>query len=530
MPIMMLLVVIVPVFFLTMIIFFMLRYRRCPSDQILVVYGKVAGANKSAKCIHGGGTMVWPLFQDYEYLYLTPMTIGIPLTGALSKQNIRVNVPSSFTVQVSPDENIMGNAAICLLGQSQEQIEDMARNIIFGQLRLTVASLTIEEINQNRDHFLQVISSNVEPELNKIGLQLINVNVTDITDEADYIASIGKKAAAEAINRAKIDVATQEKVGSIGEAEANKDKDIQVAQNKAEAEKGIKEAEASQRCYVADQESKAVIGEATATKNKDIQVAQNKAEAEKGMKEAEASQRCYVAEQESKAITGENNAKAAIAQSNAELQVVEAEAYRKAEVAKREAEIIIQKAQYEAEKQRLNAKEIAQQEIDKQKLIIDASAIAEKTREEARGEADATLLKYRAEAEGQQALLEGKAAGYRRLVESAGDDASLAATLLMIEKLQDIVSLQTEAIRNIKIDKVTVWDGGNGKGADGKTSTADFLSGMVKSLPPLHDVAQMAGLQLPEYLGKVPNVDSVAASVAKAEAATKNAAKVATTK
>lgn len=486
MPIMMLLVVIVPVFFLTMIIFFMLRYRRCPSDQILVVYGKVAGANKSAKCIHGGGTMVWPLFQDYEYLYLTPMTIGIPLTGALSKQNIRVNVPSSFTVQVSPDENIMGNAAICLLGQSQEQIEDMARNIIFGQLRLTVASLTIEEINQNRDHFLQVISSNVEPELNKIGLQLINVNVTDITDEADYIASIGKKAAAEAINRAKIDVATQEKVGSIGEAEANKDKDIQVAQNKAEAEKG--------------------------------------------MKEAEASQRCYVAEQESKAITGENNAKAAIAQSNAELQVVEAEAYRKAEVAKREAEIIIQKAQYEAEKQRLNAEEIAQQEIDKQKLIIDASAIAEKTREEARGEADATLLKYRAEAEGQQALLEGKAAGYRRLVESAGDDASLAATLLMIEKLQDIVSLQTEAIRNIKIDKVTVWDGGNGKGADGKTSTADFLSGMVKSLPPLHDVAQMAGLQLPEYLGKVPNVDSVAASVAKAEAATKNAAKVATTK
>ena len=486
MPIMMLLVVIVPVFFLTMIIFFMLRYRRRPSDQILVVYGKVAGANKSARCIHGGGTMVWPLFQDYEYLYLTPMTIGIPLTGALSKQNIRVNVPSSFTVQVSPDENIMGNAAICLLGQSQEQIEDMARNIIFGQLRLTVASLTIEEINQNRDHFLQVISSNVEPELNKIGLQLINVNVTDITDEADYIASIGKKAAAEAINRAKIDVATQEKVGSIGEAEANKEKDIQVAQNKAEAEKGIKEAEASQRCYVA--------------------------------------------EQESKAITGENIAKAAIARSNAELQVVEAEAYRKAEVAKREAEIIIQKAQYEAEKQRLNAEEIAQQENDKQKLIIDASAIAEKTREEARGEADATLLKYRAEAEGQQALLEGKAAGYRRLVESAGDDASLAATLLMIEKLQDIVSLQTEAIRNIKIDKVTVWDGGNGKGADGKTSTADFLSGMVKSLPPLHDVAQMAGLQLPEYLGKVPNVDSVAASVAKAEAATKNAAKVATTK
>ncbi|MGN1394388.1 MAG: flotillin family protein [Succinivibrionaceae bacterium] len=448
----------------SIIVFFVNRYRKCPSDKILVIYGMVGGG-RSSKCLHGGGAFVWPLIQDYEYMNLTPLTINIPLTGALSQQNIRINVPSSFTVQISPDEGVMGNAAVCLLGLSTEEIEDMAKNIIIGQLRLTVASLTIEEINKDRENFQSKIMANVEPELNKIGLKLVNVNITDITDEADYIASIGKKAAAEAVNKAKIDVALQEKIGSIGQSEANRDKDIQVAKNEAEAQKGKKLAEADQRCYVADQESVA--------------------------------------------IKGENQAKQAIALSNADLKVIEAEAYQKAEVANRQAEVEIQKAQYNVEKQRLNAEQIAQQEIDKQKIIIDAEAVAEKARQEAKGEADAILFKYKAEAEGQKALLEAKASGYERLVKSAGQDVHSAATLLMIEKLQEIVALQTEAIKNIKIDKVTVWDRGAEGDKNGKTSTADFLSGMVKSLPPLHDVAKMAGLNLPEYLGKIQGVQDI---------------------
>lgn len=448
----------------SLLIFFVNRYRKCPSDQILVVYGMIGGG-RSSKCLHGGGTFVWPVIQNYEYMSLTPMTINIPLTGALSQQNIRINVPSSFTVQISPDEGVISNAADCLLHLNIEAIEDMAKNIITGQLRLTVASLTIEEINGDRENFQSKIMSNVEPELNKIGLKLVNVNITDITDEADYIASIGKKAAAEAVNKAKIDVALQEKEGSIGQSEANRDKDIQVAKNSAEAQKGIKAAESDQRCYVAEQESQAIIGE--------------------------------------------NTAKQTIAKSNADLKVIEAEAFKKSEVAQREAEVEIQKAQYNAEKQRLNAQQIAQQEIDKQKIIIEAEACAEKARQEAKGEADAILLKYNAEAEGQKALLEAKAIGYRDLIKSAGDDVNSAATLLMIEKLNQIVELQTEAIKNIKIEKVTVWDSGaKGDGDQNKTSTADFMSGIIKSLPPLHDVAKMAGLNLPEYLGNVSSVET----------------------
>ncbi len=436
------------------LVFLASRYKRCPSDQILVIYGKV-GAGQSANCIHGGGTLVWPLIQDYAYLSLTPHTLSIPLKNALSQQNIRIDVPSTFTVGISTQPSIMQNAAERLLGLAPEQIEDMAREIIFGQLRLTVASLTIEQINQDRESFLESIRKNVEPELNKIGLYLINVNITDITDESDYIQSLGKKAASEAINRAKIDVANQDKLGAIGEAEA--------------------------------------------TREKEIKVAENLAEAEKGRKKAEADQRIYVQERESEAVGGENKSKANIADANAQLAVKEAAARQEGEVARYKSEEEIERARAKTEEQRLTAAEVVREEIERRKVEIAAEAEAEKTRREARGQADAILAKYQAEAEGIKQVLASKAEGYRDLVAGAAGDARAAATLLMIEKIEEIVKTQVEAIKNLKIDKVTVWDSGNGD----SSSTANFASSLIKSLPPLHEVASMAGVDLPEFLGRV---------------------------
>lgn len=480
-----------------MILFLAGRYKRCPSDKILVVYGKV-GEGQSSNCIHGGGALIWPLIQDYQYLSLTPLTINIDLRNALSMQNIRINVPSTFTVGVSTASSIMNNAAERLLGLQAGAIEDMAREIIFGQLRLTVASLTIEQINQDRESFLDSIRKNVEPELNKIGLYLINVNITDITDESNYIESIGKKAASEAINRAMVDVSIQDKIGAIGKSEAHREQVIVVAQNDAEAIKGQKQAQAEQRIYVQQQETKATIGEAEALRDKEIAIAQNLADAEKGRKAAEASQRIYVQQRESEAVGGENLSRAEIAKANAELAVREAEARERSGLADRAAEIEIQKAEARAEMERLNAVEVVRQEVDKKKAVILAAADAEQARLRAAGEADAILAKYKAEAEGIQKVLEGKAMGYDALVKSCQGDAQTVATLLMIEKIEEMVKVQVEAIRNLKIDKITVWDSGSG---DGSSSTANFASNLIKALPPLHEVAKMAGVKLPEYLG-----------------------------
>jgi len=350
----------------------------------------------------------------------------------------------------------MQNAAERLLGLEQAQIEDMAKEIIFGQLRLTVASLTIEQINQDREAFLERVSTNVDTELHKIGLYLINVNITDITDEADYIASIGAKAAAVAIADATVDRAEAARDGAVGKAAADRDREIEVAKAHAEAAKG--------------------------------------------QKAAKADERVFVQQQEALAVEGENLSSASIASYNADLAEKEAEALQRSEVARRKAQSEIERAQYELEGERLRAAEIAREEVSKQQIEIAAEAEAERQRRIARGQADAILARYNAEAEGTKAVLEAKAAGYQSLVKSAGGDAKAAATLLMVEKIEEIVARQTEAISNLKIDKITVWDSGSG-GEGG--STANFVSSLIKSLPPVHDVAKMAGVDLPDYLGSM---------------------------
>ena len=441
------------------VIFFAQRYKRCPPDKIMVIYGRTAGSEAS-KVIHGGATLVWPLIQDYSYISLTPMTINIDMRNALSQQNIRINVPSTFTIGVSTDPRIMSSAAERLLELDLEQVEEMAKEIIFGQLRLTVATLTIEQINQDRDAFLDLIRTNVDAELNKVGLYLINVNIVDITDESNYIESIGKKAASEAVERARVDVANAERDGAVGSAEADRAREIQVAENMAQAEKGKKAAEADQRVYVN--------------------------------------------EQEAIAVEGENSSQAQIAKVNADLAEAEAIAKQRAEVAKAHAEAEIQKSKYIEEEERLRASDIVRENIQKQQIEIAAEAEAERQRRIAAGQADAILLKYEAEAAGVQKVLEAKAAGYAGLVSSSGGDAKAAATLLMVEKIEGLVAAQIEAVKNLKIDSITVWDGGGS--ADG-SATSDFISSLVRSLPPLHDVARNAGVDLPEYLGTMNDKD-----------------------
>ncbi len=434
------------------------RYKKCPSDKIMVVYGSIGkngdGSNRSAKCIHGGAEFIIPVFQSYAYLDLTPISIQVDLKNALSKQNIRIDVPSRFTVGISTEPGVMQNAAERLLGLKLAEIQELSKDIIFGQLRLIIATMDIEEINTNRDKFLAAVSENVESELKKIGLRLINVNVTDISDESGYIAALGKEAAAKAINDAKKSVAEQDREGSIGEANAKMEQRIQV--------------------------SKA----------------------------------------DSLAIEGENEAKMKIAMSDAALREKEAEAQKIATTAEKTqaakaleesyaAEQAAERARRDKEQATLEADVIVRAEAKKRELELAAEAEAEQIRRKAQGEADAIYAKMEAEARGAEEILKKQAAGFAEVVKSAGGDANAALKLLIADKLEDLMRVQVDAIKNIKIDKVTVWDGG--QGGDGKTSTANFISGMMKSVPPLDEVFAMAGMQLPTLLGqKIPEVNSVA--------------------
>lgn len=487
-------------------VFVVKQYKRCPSNRILVIFGRVGG-DRASKCIHGGGTFVVPLIQDYSYLSLEPLAIDIPLEGALSLNNIRVNVPATFTVGISTDPVLMNNAAERLLNLREERIREQAQDIILGQLRLVIATLSIEEINKDREKFMKLINENVAKEINKLGLELINVNIRDITDESGYIAAIGKRAAAEAIYRAKVEVAQQERDGAAGEALAVRERNVSVAKELASGVQGQKEAEQSQRIAVAAMEAHAIAGEMQAKRDREITTAQREAETAAARKLAEQEQRIRVAEAEARAVTGENQSRAQMAESNAKLSEIQAEAKRRSEVAAAKSSEAVLIAQREQELARLGKEMLAGQEVERKRIEIAADAEAEKQRREAGGAADATLARYTAEAEGIRKVLEAKAEGYRQLIEACASNPQVAPTLLLIEKLPELVHEQVKAIQNLKIDKITVWDSGRGvdpkTGAVGRGSTAEFLSSLVGALPPIHELAHQAGIDLPSALGKV---------------------------
>lgn len=480
------------------------RYKRCPSDKILVIYGKTGGT--SARCVHGGGAFIWPVIQDYAFLDLKPLSIEANLVNALSRQNIRVDVPCRFTIAISTEPESMNTAAERLLGLTSEQIQELAKDILFGQLRLVIATMTIEEINSDRDKFLDNISKNVDSELKKIGLKLINVNVTDIKDESGYIEALGKEAAAKAINEAKVSVAEQEKIGETGKAMADREKDTQIAETHRDRDVKI----------------------AITQKDREVSIALAAKDEAIGRAEAGRDTRIKTSEANAVAIQGENEAKINIANSDALRREKEAEALRIAITAEKvqqakaleEAYLAEQKAETarsERERSTQIANIVVPAEIAKQRAIIEAQADAERIRENARGEADAIFAKMDAEARGLFEILTKQAEGYKEVVAAAGGDPTKAFQLLLIEKLPELVKTQVEAVKNIKIDKITVWDSGNGANDNGNSSTANFVSGMMKTVPPLNDLFNMAGLNLPTYLKGADKTSEVHAEEIKPE-------------
>ena len=517
-----------------MLLFVAKRYKRCPSNRVLVIYGKTSGGN-AAKCVHGGAAFVIPLIQDYAYLNLEPIQIEVPLKGALSIENIRVNVPSVFTVAIGTDPDTMQNASIRLLGLDTEDIKQQAGDIIFGQLRQVIASMRIEDINRDRDKFLESVQSSLEPELKKIGLVLINVNITDITDESGYIEAIGRKAAATAVQQAKIDVAEQEKKGQTGVAEADRERAIQVANATKLREIGTREATREQAVRIATLEKEKIVGEQTALLeqealikeaqrqqairiaelDRDQKVGEQKAafEREASVAEADREKRVRLADANAKATSGEATAQATIAAAQATLAVKKAEAYQLAETKKREAEAAVLEAQNRAmakaalaEAEKVEAEKRALLEApakaEKAKMIVDAEAAAERVRIDAQAQASAIYAKLQAEAKGQYEILAKKGEGLKKIIEACGS-AQSAFQMLMLEHMDALAQASAQAISNIKFDKVVVWENGGHNGS-GESNTTNFLQSLARSMPPMLQVMKdVGGVEVPEFLAKL---------------------------
>ena len=493
------------------------RYVKCKPNEILIKYGKLgsgkADAVKSAKIVHGKGTFVIPIIQGYATMSLEPIQMNLDFKGALSAENIRVDVPTNLTVAIDTEDAMMQTAAERLLGMDQRAIQNLVSEVIYGQMRIVIAKLTISEMNTDRDKFQQMISENVTNELKKYGLKLMNINIVNIQDAANIIVNMGKEAAAKTENEALFRIAEQEKVGKSRIAKENKEKEIAVAEADAEEKSKVAEANKTRDLNIASAERERITGIEKAKAEKETNVA--KAIAEKDAKVAEAN-----ADRDIRQANADKNAKVAtnlalqeIAQSNAELEVKQADAKRlageaqvdaetKVAIKRQEQEREVEKAKAAKIEQQLQAEKVIPAEMAKKETVIKAEAEAEKLKKEADGysastlakakaDAEATRLRGEAEAKANQAKLlaeaEGKkqsllaeAEAYKQMLEASEQHPDLAIQFKIVEKINytDIAKAQSAAFEKMNLGNINIYDSGDGK------SAANFMKNMVNTVAP----------------------------------------------
>lgn len=515
--------------------FFARCYKRADANQILVISGR-SREGEAARCITGGGALVIPILEGYGYLTLEPMDVPVKLADALSLENIRISVPSVFTVAIGTEPEFRQNAAARLLGKTPVEIAKIAEHILVGQLRAVIATLSIDEINRDRDAFRAKVQHQLEPELKKLGLVLLNSNLQDLRDESGYLDALGKQAAQQAIQKARGDVAEQEKLGEVRVAQARREKEIAVAEAEKEREIALGETARERSVRLAELDRERQIGEQTAALERDAaireaartqavrvalldkeqRVAERTAELERDAQIAESQQknRVAMAEANARAVAGEAEAKKRVAVTNAEVAVAEADAKQTAETRRAQAEANIRaeaaKAEAhaaEAEALRIEAERRAEIEApakaEAARLLVEAQALADKRRLEAEAEAAAIYARLEAEARGQLEIASKKAEGIRQMVAAANGDPDAAFRLMMIEHLPRIAETAATAISNIKFDKVVVWEGGNATG-DGSAvgGSAGFIQSLARSMPPMMQVLRdVAGVEVPGFLG-----------------------------
>lgn len=488
------------------------RYRKCRPDEILIKYGRT-GKDGAAKIITGGGAFIWPIIHSYATMSLRPVQLQLDIKEAAAKGMIRTNVPTNISVVISNEPDLQQIAVKRLLGMSDQELRELIKETIYGQVRMVIARMSVEELNGNRDKFSQEVEINVNNELKKYGLELKTINIQDIRDNAKIIDNLGEQAKAEADKIAQVNIATQKREKMIQVAEQQRIEEATVANTNKEKEIAIAETERDRDTAIADAE-----------RDRETAVAKAQAEKEASIAEAEAKRDVRNAEAIKTAKLGENKAAEAIAKSQAELAVVQAEAIQKkgeadavaAASVKRRTEEENQKVEAARAKKveaALRADEIVPAEIARNKVEIEADAVAEKAKREAKGQADAILLKAKAEAEAirlkgeaegaaKAALLKADADNFTQMLEASQTHPEIAVQFKMVDNYVKIAEAQAEAYQNLKLGDVKVY---------GNADTAgDFMSKLMGSIAPVLDITRSMPLpgKLQDALAEHTNVNN----------------------
>ncbi|MFH1738850.1 MAG: SPFH domain-containing protein [bacterium] len=512
------LVVMLVVVFFAVVRILARSYIKVAPNEVLVIYGRkykyVDADGKTAtrgfRLVTGGAALRIPLLENSRMLPLDAFQVKFAVQNVPSKEGVRVTVNSVATLKIGSEETMLGDAVRRFLDRDLKEIQEFAREVMEGGLRGVVATMTVEQLVQERTQFGAAVQEQVTGDLQRLGILLDNFLIQDVSDNVGYIDALGQKQTAEVKRDA-----------SIGEAEAKRDEDIRVAEAqrqadekssdakragetaKAQAEQAISNAsrerdtiKAQNDAKIAAEQAKILIAAeiAKAEKDKELRVAHVAAE------EAEVQSRTLLQEKERERKDAELRATIIVqANRNKEAQIVTAEGVRESTIIKAEGDR--RAAELLAEAERIKREQLAQGEM----ITAERDADGRKARASARqteleAEARGTQATMEAEAKGIKAKLEAEAEGVRKKAEAYRALDQAGKLLLILEHLPEVLRAGGDAIHQAGlgtvapmaeaigtglsgIEEVRIIDlGGSSGSADGQPG-ADALSRFMGNIP-----------------------------------------------
>ncbi len=409
------------------------RYRTSHSNQWLVRTGLgVSDMEIAKKFVH------WP-FQNIQIINMTPQSFKFAV-NAMSREKMEFNFPAVFTIGPKNDPESLTKYARFLLVQSAEDTDALIRGIIEGETRTLSANLSIEDIFTGRSAFKTDIVSHVKSQLDQYGLEIYNANIEELKDSesSNYFRSLAQKIKAEAENKAKVEVAEQNKKGNIGSKE--------------------REAETRQRVAVVEAET------ALVENLRQQEILKSVADLEK-------------TKAEQKLIMEQAKIRATQEAEMLHMQLLK--------------DVEIRRQQMELEKQR--AADLTRSTVASETLVKDAEGKAQSQRLLA----EAALYQKQKEAEGVAAMYAAQATGMQRLVDSFGGDARALLSYTMLEKgvYEKLADANAAAIRGLN-PKITVW---THNPTDGMSAIQALGKGLI---PMLDTIQDQTGYKLPSWLAE----------------------------
>ena len=451
-------------------------YHVIPPNMVAIVTGKKSKNAKGEilryRIFRGGSVLVWPIKEKIQFLPLTLMTLDVEAKEAYNKDGVPIDLDAVANIKIKSEDSAISNAVERFL-EDPKKIPETAKKTLEGHLRAIIGTLSIEELNGDRQAFIEKVTTESVADLEKMGLGVDSIVIHKIEDKLGYLSSLGKKRTAEVVRDAEISEAIAKAESKKQSKTSLREAELIAAENTRQVEEAQKNLNVKKAEYQAEVNKQMAITEqigllAKAVAEKDTMVAQQAA------KEAEAEASVKVKTQEA----------ARMEQELLGTMVRQAEAKKMADIATAEGEK--QSSILKAEAKKESA--VREAEGLKEAAMLEAQGIQAKLEAQAAGD-KAKLL---AEAEGTRAKLNAEAEGIQKKADAMKSLEASAQLLLLMEKSPEVIKAIGDAGGEIArgvfqsiaaplggIDHLTVYDSSNGDGHGALSRVANIVPGIL---------------------------------------------------